>query len=165
VMANASDLLCSPPAVAREALSHRYLVKVVALSEGVAAAWFHEDPGRREEMVRLLVEFEDTFRDGYDPVRFIQELPSLRRLDPRLKESLQEIVGREYLERFRPEDRLATCRTAAAALRETFEAWFGQVSSSGRDPTSAVQWKGFIERAGELRTLLSDPELRCRWIP
>lgn len=163
-MADAANLLRSPPVVARGALSHRYLERLLTLSEAVAGDWLREDAARPLEMMRLLDEFEGTFAEGYDPAPIVQELASLRGLEQRLREQLLEVLEREYRKRFRPEERLTTCRAAAAAFRRTFEAWYSSCSPESA-PLSSDRWEMLLTCARELRALLSAPELRTRWIP
>ena len=164
-MTSAASLLSSPPTVARAPLCHRYLEKITTLGEDTAAAWFRKDARRPTEVMRLLAEFEATFGDGYDPAPFVQELRSLGGIDQDLRVRLLDALGDEYGRRFRPAERLAACRAAATDFREAFDGWHGRMLNPDAGPDSAALWETLLERTAELLRLLSDPELRCRWIP
>lgn len=164
-MANAFDLLRSPPVVARSALSHQYLEKILTLSELTAVRWFGENAGRPAEMMTLITDFFESFSAGYHPAVFVRELRSLRGLDEELQRRLDGALDREYTKTFQPKERLKACQRASREFCQAFEAWQIEIRSYGHGSGSTDLWGSLLERTGVLYGLLKDPQLRCRWIP
>jgi hypothetical protein len=147
-------------------LTHRYLRNTLLLpSEWAAADRIRERPKLIDEMADMLKEIDESFIDGYDPSAFVRELSSLQALDAGLRDHLLAALRREYLERFRPEERLGAFRRSAVTFLKTFQEWNNQTAAAGVNTESAPLWETLQRRAMALHDLLEDRELSTRWIP
>jgi hypothetical protein len=165
-MVDLLDIVRSRPAILGGSMGHRYLKNTFLLpSEAAAAGRLQERPEIINEMTAMLREIADTFVDGYDPSVFVLELRSLRTLDDGLRDRLLLALRREYMDRFRPEDRLKKLRRRARAFLKALHGWLRQVSASGVGAKSAPLWKTLQASATVLREFLEDRELSTRWIP
>jgi hypothetical protein len=156
----------SEPVLVRGELVHRYLDnRISRLSEASFGRVFNEQPRMAEEMRAMLTRLESTFIVGYDPAPIVDHLLSLRSLKGDLRKRLLDAVGREFLVRFRPHERLSDLRQKGGAFLAAFEAWREKLELRGIGAESAPHWNTLRDRTRELIDLLRDPELRTRWIP
>lgn len=160
------DLFRSRPTEIRSELAHSYLENTfLRWSEQTVARILQERPWLEGRMRDRLHEMEGAFISGYHPRVFIESATTLRRLETGLTQRLLDAADRQFVEEFKPDERLRLLQSSREAFMRALDAWRNYSTRMGHDAKSAAHWTTLQVAATALHGVLSDKELRFRWIP